>query len=137
MTTNASSSGSTGSVDRPATVARPRLAERMKEGVQGPLTVLVAPAGYGKTAVVDQWAAQHRGAPVARVTFRADDDRVRAAARLTEAFVSLGADPSVPASAAQSGTTDASLGEQFLAGELAWTEDGILVLDAVDASPDA
>jgi LuxR family maltose regulon positive regulatory protein len=32
-----------------------------------PLTCLTAPAGYGKTFLIDHWAAAHRGRPVVRV----------------------------------------------------------------------
>jgi LuxR family maltose regulon positive regulatory protein len=34
---------------------------------RGPLTSLTAPAGYGKTFLIDHWAAAHRGRPLVRV----------------------------------------------------------------------
>ncbi len=37
-------------------VRRPRLTERVSRGVEGPLTLLMAPAGFGKTNVLVQWA---------------------------------------------------------------------------------
>src|SRR4051812_19082508 len=88
-TTMTSRSRSTRPPGRPTTVSRPRLTEWMEERVRGALTVLVAPAGYGKSVVVDQWAAEHRGTRVARVRFRPGDDRAQTTARLTAAFAGL------------------------------------------------
>ena len=59
--------------DAPRLVARPRLVQRVHEGVQGKLTMLTAPAGFGKSVVLEQWAAEHRGCPVARLTLHHDD----------------------------------------------------------------
>ena len=36
-------------------VPRPRLIERLDRGVQGPLTLICAGAGYGKTTLVRSW----------------------------------------------------------------------------------
>lgn len=36
-------------------VPRPRLSERLDQGVQGPLTLVCANAGYGKTTLVSAW----------------------------------------------------------------------------------
>jgi hypothetical protein len=38
-------------------VRRPRLTERLSSGVRGPLTLLVAPAGWGKTTLLADWRA--------------------------------------------------------------------------------
>jgi LuxR family maltose regulon positive regulatory protein len=40
---------------RPGTVARPRLRERMRAGELPPLTVVSAPAGFGKTTAATEW----------------------------------------------------------------------------------
>jgi len=45
---------------RPKIVARPRLIERLNEGLHRKLTLLSAPAGSGKTTLVCEWAAQIR-----------------------------------------------------------------------------
>jgi LuxR family maltose regulon positive regulatory protein len=45
-------------------VARPVLIQRVAEGGAGDVTLLVAPAGYGKTTVVTEWALQAK-TPVA------------------------------------------------------------------------
>ncbi len=42
---------------RPKAVARPRLAERLSAASQSALTVLSAPAGFGKTTVLTEWLA--------------------------------------------------------------------------------
>jgi ATP/maltotriose-dependent transcriptional regulator MalT len=40
-------------------VDRPALRRRMDEGLPLPLTLLVAPAGSGKTVLMQQWAESH------------------------------------------------------------------------------
>ncbi len=42
---------------RPALVPRPRLVERLQAGLNGPLTLLSAPAGSGKTTLLSEWRA--------------------------------------------------------------------------------
>jgi len=42
---------------RPKIVPRPRLIERLNEGMQSKLTLLSAPAGFGKTTLVIEWIA--------------------------------------------------------------------------------
>ncbi|MDQ2717155.1 MAG: LuxR family transcriptional regulator, partial [Chloroflexota bacterium] len=59
-------------------VERPRLLERLDATLERKLTLLVAPAGYGKTTVVNQWVheCQARGwsRPVAWVSLDRDDN---------------------------------------------------------------
>ena len=38
-------------------VHRPRLIERLNEGLHGKLTLISAPAGFGKTTLVSEWVA--------------------------------------------------------------------------------
>src|SRR6516165_668339 len=40
---------------RPNVVSRPRLLERLNEGLHGKLTLISAPAGFGKTTLLSQW----------------------------------------------------------------------------------
>lgn len=47
-----------------STLHRPRLSARLDHASRGRLTVLTAPAGYGKTVAVEQWTAQHDGQAV-------------------------------------------------------------------------
>jgi LuxR family maltose regulon positive regulatory protein len=42
---------------RPNVVLRPRLSERLDEGLQGRLILISAPAGFGKTTMISQWLA--------------------------------------------------------------------------------
>jgi LuxR family maltose regulon positive regulatory protein len=67
-------------------VTRPRLLARLDAGLDGKLTLLSAPAGFGKTTLVSQWIAdrsthqndQHRPPPIAWVSLDpGDNDPVR------------------------------------------------------------
>ena len=42
---------------RATLISRPRLLERLAHGLDGPLTLLSAPAGYGKTTLFSEWRA--------------------------------------------------------------------------------
>jgi LuxR family maltose regulon positive regulatory protein len=42
---------------RPKLVYRPRLIERLNEGLHRKLTLISAPAGFGKTMLVSEWLA--------------------------------------------------------------------------------
>src|SRR5437667_1431286 len=42
---------------RPNVVSRPRLLERLNEGLHRKLTLISAPAGFGKTTLVSEWVA--------------------------------------------------------------------------------
>jgi LuxR family transcriptional regulator, maltose regulon positive regulatory protein len=44
---------------RPKFVFRPHLTLRLSEGIQGKLTLLCAPAGFGKTSLLSEWYARH------------------------------------------------------------------------------
>ncbi|RZU11263.1 LuxR family maltose regulon positive regulatory protein [Kribbella rubisoli] len=54
------------SVIPPGTVPRQRLVDRMSLGVQRPLTLVCAPAGFGKTMLLKSWAGQYQGPAVVR-----------------------------------------------------------------------
>ena len=45
---------------RPKVVLRPRLIERLNEGLHRKLTLISAPAGFGKTTLVSEWVARLR-----------------------------------------------------------------------------
>ena len=51
-------------VARPELVPRPRLVDRLNEGLSRQLTLIAAPAGYGKTTLLSAWSAAC-GQPVA------------------------------------------------------------------------
>src|SRR5512139_2274148 len=54
-------------------VSRPRLTEQMHRGVEGPLTLLAALAGFGKTQLLLEWAKE-TPLPVAWLTLDSDDN---------------------------------------------------------------
>lgn len=71
---------------RPGFVQRPRLTARINEGVRGPLTLLSAPAGFGKTQLLAEWAAEGTHA-IAWLTLGAEDnDYTRFFRYLSSAF---------------------------------------------------
>jgi LuxR family maltose regulon positive regulatory protein len=43
---------------RPHRVPRPRLTARLEAGTAGPLTLLSAPAGFGKSTLLSEWIHQ-------------------------------------------------------------------------------
>jgi len=58
-------------------VPRPRLADRLTEALAGELTLVCAPAGFGKTMLLAEWA-RRTGRPVAWLSLdAADNDPVR------------------------------------------------------------
>ncbi|HKQ03210.1 MAG TPA: hypothetical protein VJ735_23055 [Actinomycetes bacterium] len=62
---------------RPGLLPRPRLQERLAAGTGRELTLVCAPAGFGKTSLLGDWARQARQ-PVAWLSLDAgDDDQVR------------------------------------------------------------
>jgi LuxR family transcriptional regulator, maltose regulon positive regulatory protein len=71
---------------RPDAVPRPRLIARLNEGLHRPLTLVAAPAGFGKTTLVSEWiAAAHR--PAAWLSLDAgDNDPARFLAYLVAAL---------------------------------------------------
>ncbi|MGW8379741.1 LuxR C-terminal-related transcriptional regulator [Streptomyces sp. ODS28] len=91
-------------------IPRPRLVARLSRGVLGPLTVVVGPAGAGKTALVTEWA--HTAVPPGPVAWVACDGGAeppgvlwpRVAAQLGAAGVDL------PFSGAGSGVSEAGPG---------------------------
>ncbi len=59
-------------------VPRPRLARLLDAGARGPVTLLAAPAGWGKTVLLNTWVrAGVPDRPVAWLTAEGDDDRDR------------------------------------------------------------
>ena len=56
-------------------VPRPRLTERLDAGLRGKLTLVSAPAGYGKTTLVSDWIARSQ-VPVAWLSLDASDNDV-------------------------------------------------------------
>jgi LuxR family transcriptional regulator, maltose regulon positive regulatory protein len=57
---------------RPGSLDRPRLLERLTGGTAGELTLICAPAGFGKTTLLGEWARRSRR-PVAWLSLDAGD----------------------------------------------------------------
>lgn len=55
-------------------VLRPRLIERLNEGLHSKLTLIAAPAGFGKTTLVSEWAAACERRPAWMSLDKADND---------------------------------------------------------------
>ncbi len=58
---------------RPKLVARPRLVERLNAGLEHRLVLVSAPAGFGKTTLLSEWAAG-AGEPVAWLSLDGEDN---------------------------------------------------------------
>ncbi|HEX5501085.1 MAG TPA: hypothetical protein VFW96_00600, partial [Thermomicrobiales bacterium] len=81
---------------RPGLVPRPRLTARLAAGLRGPLTLLAAPAGCGKTTLLGDWRAaptDPTGWPVAWLALdTGDDDLARFLRYVVAALQTLRAD---------------------------------------------
>ncbi len=54
-------------------VSRPHLVKRLQQAIECPLTLIAAPAGFGKTTLISNWLA-HASLPVAWISLEQDDD---------------------------------------------------------------
>src|SRR5918998_4606872 len=71
---------------RPGVVLRPRLIERLNEGLHHRLTLVSAPAGFGKTTLLGEWVAGC-GRPAAWLSLdESDNDPTRFLAYLVAAL---------------------------------------------------
>ncbi len=60
---------------RPTLISRPRLLERLVHGLDGPLTLISAPAGYGKTTLFSEWrTGPGASIPLAWLSLDVDDN---------------------------------------------------------------
>src|SRR6185436_4988397 len=74
---------------RPNVVLRPRLSERLRDSLSRKLTLISAPAGFGKTTLVSAWVARC-GRPVAWLALDdADSDPTRFLTYLVAALQTL------------------------------------------------
>src|SRR5215831_15470683 len=61
-----------------ALVPRQRLLDRLEAGLARSISLVAAPAGFGKSTLVAEWLANRDGAPAAWVSLEpGDDDPVR------------------------------------------------------------
>jgi LuxR family transcriptional regulator, maltose regulon positive regulatory protein len=76
---------------RPNVVSRPRLLERLNEGLHGKLTLISAPAGFGKTTLVSEWLTG-RQCPAAWLSLEeGDNDPTRFLTYLVAALQTIAA----------------------------------------------
>ncbi len=74
---------------RPSVVPRPRLTEQLNEGLERKLTLISAPAGFGKTTLVSEWIAGC-GRPVAWLSLdERDNDPARFISYLVKALQTI------------------------------------------------
>jgi LuxR family maltose regulon positive regulatory protein len=74
---------------RPKVVIRLRLVERLNAGLQGKLTLISAPPGFGKTTLISQWIAEGER-PTAWLSLdEGDNDPVRFLTHLVAAFQTI------------------------------------------------
>lgn len=71
-------------------VRRPRLLARLNEGLTRPLTLISAPAGFGKTTLIGEWHAEAAQTfPLARLALDDDNDPARFLAYVIAALGTL------------------------------------------------
>ena len=125
-------------LNRPPTradwVERDRLLELFDRAVERPLTLVAAPAGFGKTTLATQWLASNRAAPVAAwVSLDSrDNDPVRLWTNIAMALERAGCrtDHSVAAfMAAHGGEVIAEVLPRLLASIADMDEDLVILLD--------
>src|SRR5262245_36886660 len=120
---------------RSAVVARPRLLDMLDAGLRGPLTLIAAPAGFGKTTLLSEWSARlsDNAMPSAWLTLEEDDnDPLRFWRYLVAALDLLQPGITAPFSAYVQGFQPPSLGTMLpaLLNSLgALSTDALLVLD--------
>ncbi|HET9590199.1 MAG TPA: LuxR C-terminal-related transcriptional regulator [Anaerolineales bacterium] len=62
---------------RPSLVPRPRLIEQLNESLRCPITLVCAPAGYGKTTLLSEWIPQYENCVTWLSLDEGDNDPVR------------------------------------------------------------
>jgi LuxR family maltose regulon positive regulatory protein len=121
---------------QPMWVVRPRLNQRLDKGLQHPFTLLSAPAGFGKTALLTEWCTTHLDeVPVAWFSLdERDNHPARFAAHFYAALKSAGL-------AVESEQFPTELTEEALAALVnqiyEFTQDFVLVLDDYHLASDS
>src|SRR6266550_2044303 len=77
---------------RPNVVLRPRLLEQLNEGLHRKLTLIAAPAGFGKTTLVSAWVAGCGRATAWLSLDAGDNDPARFLMHLVAALQTIAAD---------------------------------------------
>ena len=119
-------------------IERPRLIARLAEGGGARVSVLAAPAGYGKTTLARQWSSRQTGPVAWYRTTRASGDIALLAVQLDELFASIAPDlPREPGKVASIASVNASpkpLAAAILRTFEPLTQDVLLVVDEWEAA---
>ncbi len=119
-------------------IERPRLVARLAEGGGARVTVLAAPAGYGKTTLARQWSERQSGPVAWYRTSRASGDVALLAVQLDDLLASIAPDlpreqPTV-ASIASVNPSPNPLARAILRSFGTLTQDALLVVDEWEAA---
>ncbi|HEY1563894.1 MAG TPA: AAA family ATPase, partial [Gaiellaceae bacterium] len=119
-------------------IERPRLIARLEEGGGARVTVLAAPAGYGKTTLARQWSKRQSGPVAWYRTTRASGDVALLAVQLDELLASLAPDlprePGKVASIASVNPSPKPLGRAIVQTFKPLRQDVLLVVDEWEAA---
>lgn len=118
----------------PHAVDRPALRRQLDAGLTAPLSLVVAPAGAGKTVLLSQWAQSRPDVAVAWFDITSSDDAAATFARRLVAGVTAVA-PALHAPAAPVEASGNRLGEAFLedfTGALSDAGNLVLIFDDLD-----
>jgi hypothetical protein len=119
-------------------IERPRLIARLEEGGGGRVSVLAAPAGYGKTTLARQWSQRQTGPVAWYRTTRASGDVALLAVQLDDLLASIAPElprePSKVASIASVNSSPKPLGRAILRTFETLGQDVLLVVDEWEAA---
>ena len=119
-------------------IERPRLIARLEEGGGARVSVLAAPAGYGKTTLARQWSQRQAGPIAWYRTTRASGDVALLAVQLDELLGSVASDdprqPPTVASIASVNPSPKPLGRAILRDFESLTRNVLLVVDEWEAA---
>src|SRR3954471_20833767 len=119
-------------------IERPRLIARIEEGGGARISVLAAPAGYGKTTLARQWSQRQLGPVGWYRTTRASGDVALLAVQLDDLFASIAPElprePEKVATIASVNPSPRPLGRAILRTFEALSQDVLLVVDEWEAA---
>ena len=119
-------------------IERPRLIARLEEDGGARVSVLAAPAGYGKSTLARQWSQRQMGPVAWYRTTRASGDVALLAVQLDELFASVAPDlprePDRVATIASVNPSPKPLGRAILRTFESLTQDVLLVVDEWEAA---
>jgi LuxR family transcriptional regulator, maltose regulon positive regulatory protein len=119
-------------------IERPRLIARLEEGGGSRVSVLAAPAGYGKTTLARQWSQRQAGPVAWYRTTHASGDIALLAVQLDELLASIAPElprePGKVASIASVNPSTQPLGRAILRTFRTLTRDVLLVVDEWEAA---